>query len=405
MSTVRGEWWIDDRGDSHFADIDTGDVGHEALAYCSALGLPLDDLSDYDGPEFEVGQQLTPELVRYLRDQGADKDAIAFFSQPHQDAREFMLLHRNWIRVKGDNFEVGKFNADALKRIRNFEGWDDDAEDSAGAVWIEERAAEPEWLAEEGRWSNQGWYGQVPIRALLGTATVAELRAEYGTRQNPRRRNPGRRARNAPAGRDERNALAAQVYAGLSDAQMDRVYAAQRRRSNPALGSYFVGADDVVDMVAHARPDTTHAEDQDRPPGYREKYIKRPHRRWWADGPIVRIDADKVLFMEGNIWRFPHAAGVAALMREGEEFEVPAARVYRVTAAHVRDTQRAADEDRLEYDYGMTRPWEKTDVGAYYAQLLDGNHRAAAAMSLGDSTIYAYVGADYMQNVRKKDLE
>lgn len=276
MSTVRGEWWIDARGDSHFADIDTGDVGHEALAYCSALGLPLDDLSDYDGPEFEVGQQLTPELVRYLRDQGADKDAIAFFSQPHQDAREFMLLHRNWIRVKGDNFEVGKFNADALERIRNFEGWDDDAENSAGAVWIEERAAEPEWLANEGRWSNQGWYGQVPIRALLGTATVAELRKEYGTRQNPRRRNPARRARNAPAGRqapsgrDERNALAAQVYAGLSDAQMDRVYAAQRRRSNPALDSYFVGADDVVDAVAHARPDTTHAEDQDRPPGYRE---------------------------------------------------------------------------------------------------------------------------------------
>lgn len=203
MAAVRGEWWIDDRGDSHFADIDTGDVGHEALAYCSALGLPLDDLSDYDGPEFEVGQQLTPELVKYLRDQGTAKDAIAFFSQPHQDAREFMLLHRNWIRVKGDNFEVGKFNADALKRIRNFEGWDDDAEDSAGAVWIEERAAEPEWLANEGRWSNQGWYGQVPIRALLGTATVAELRAEYGTRQNPARRTRRNPARSAPASRRE----------------------------------------------------------------------------------------------------------------------------------------------------------------------------------------------------------
>lgn len=200
MSTVRGEWWIDDRGDSHFADGDTGDVNHEMLAYCGALGLPLPgDTEDYDGPEFDVGQQLTPELISYLRDQGTPKDAIAFFSQPHQDAREFMLLYRNWIRVKGDNFEVGKFNADALRRIRNFEGWDDDdAEDSDGAVWIEERAGEPVWLANEGRWSDQGWYGKVPVRALLGEATVAELRAEYGARQNPRRRS--RPARRNPRG-------------------------------------------------------------------------------------------------------------------------------------------------------------------------------------------------------------
>lgn len=372
MSTVRGEWWIDDRGDSHFADIDTGDVGHEALAYCSALGLPLDDLSDYDGPEFEVGQQLTPELVRYLQDQGADKDAIAFFSQPHQDAREFMLLHRNWIRVKGDNFEVGKFNADALRRIRRFEGWDDDAENNAGAVWIEERAAEPEWLAEEGRWSNQGWYGQVPIRALLGDATVAELRKEYGTRQNPRRRNPAR--------------------------------ARRARRSNPHLDNHFVNTDLLVDEVAAVEPDLTHVDPQ-APLHYRQKYAKYPGRRWWADGAIVRIDADKVLFMEGNEWNIPHAAGVLEYMRQGERFEVPAARVYRVTAEDIRRTKKAAQQGNLEYDYGMARPWTTHDLGAYHAQLLDGNHRAAAALALGDSVIWVYVGEDYRKNVRKADLE
>jgi hypothetical protein len=369
MSTVRGEWWIDDRGESHFADGDTGDVNHEMLAYCGALGLPLPgDTEDYDGPEFDVGQQLTPELISYLRDRGAPKDAIAFFSQPHQDAREFMLLYRNWIRVKGDNFEVGKFNADALRRIRNFEGWDDDAEDSDGAVWIEERAGEPVWLANEGRWSDQGWYGKVPVRALLGEATVAELRAEYGARQNPRRRS--RPARRNPPSRH--------------------------------LDSHFVNTELLVDEVSAVEPDLTHV-DPSAPERRRERYAKYPGRRWWADGLIVRIDADNVLFMEGNEWNTPHAAGVMEYMRQGERFEVPAARVYRITAEDVRRTRKAEQEGRLEEDYGMTRPWER--AGGYYAQLLDGNHRAAAAMALGDREIWVYVGEDYRKNVRKADWE
>ncbi len=443
MSTVRGEWWIDDRGESHFADGDTGDVNHEMLAYCGALGLPLPgDTEDYDGPEFDVGQQLTPELISYLRDRGAPKDAIAFFSQPHQDAREFMLLYRNWIRVKGDNFEVGKFNADALRRIRNFEGWDDDAEDSDGAVWIEERAGEPVWLANEGRWSDQGWYGKVPVRALLGEATVAELRAEYGARQNPRRRarrNPrGRcdkcggtddvrdnyigkrkgksvyerecRACRTARARREENAVERFMRAPPAVSPDDVPAEVSERpdgslliRRNPSsLDSHFVNTELLVDEVSAVEPDLTHV-DPSAPERRRERYAKYPGRRWWADGLIVRIDADNVLFMEGNEWNTPHAAGVMEYMRQGERFEVPAARVYRITAEDVRRTRKAAQEGRLEEDYGMTRPWER--AGGYYAQLLDGNHRAAAAMALGDREIWVYVGEDYRKNVRKADWE
>ena len=50
-----------------------------------------------------------------------------------------------------------------------------------------------------------------------------------------------------------------------------------------------------------------------------------------------------------------------------------------------------------------TRTRTRTEQGEYYAQLLDGNHRAAAALLAGEPYIYVYVGENYRANVRKKD--
>lgn len=163
--------------------------------------------------------------------------------------------------------------------------------------------------------------------------------------------------------------------------------------------SHFTGVDDVVEAVREAEPDTSRV----------EPAIEGAHQgrtaAWVVNSPyIVSVDADKIRLTEGNPWNFVHAAGVAEAMRSGGAFEPPAGRVYRVTADDVKRSQKYEPESEdLEYNEGLARPWTKRDVGAYYAQLLDGNHRAVAAMAIGESAIPIVVGPNYRENVRKKD--
>lgn len=94
---------------------------------------------------------------------------------------------------------------------------------------------------------------------------------------------------------------------------------------------------------------------------------------WYRDSSyVIAIPSDHVIFMEGNQWNFRHAAAIRNAMSKGAAFEVPAARIYK----------RGRSE--------------------YFAQLLDGNHRAAAAMSLGEPEIYVYVSENYRGVVPKK---
>ena len=73
-----------------------------------------------------------------------------------------------------------------------------------------------------------------------------------------------------------------------------------------------------------------------------------------------------------------HAAGYMDAMRR-TPFEVPAARVYRIDAAAVKAAKKYDKADELEYQMLMEKPWPK--AGGYHAVLIDGNHRAAAAMA------------------------
>jgi len=176
----------------------------------------------------------------------------------------------------------------------------------------------------------------------------------------------------------------------------------QPRRNPRGFHSAFDGVEGVVEAVEDAYPDESRVdldarEDDDPLVG---------HTARWSRGGgayIVEVDAERIQFTEGNPWYPEHAAGVAKAMRDGIPFELPAARVYRITAKDVKDSAKAEKDGKLLYEYGMVRPWTKADIGQYYAQLLDGNHRAAAAMAIGESSIPVHVGPNYRDAVRKKD--
>jgi ParB-like chromosome segregation protein Spo0J len=53
----------------------------------------------------------------------------------------------------------------------------------------------------------------------------------------------------------------------------------------------------------------------------------------------------------------------------------------------------------LEEQSRMVEPWTWDDVGQYKVQLVDGNHRAAAAMILGLDKILVTVGENFRENV------
>lgn len=124
--------------------------------------------------------------------------------------------------------------------------------------------------------------------------------------------------------------------------------------------------------------------------------------RWKVDSNyVVWAPVDKVWFMEGNQWSFPHARALYEAIERGDNpvFELPAARLYRITPEVVADTQRLYEQDDLEYEYDMEKPWTGADAGTFRVQLLDGNHRALAAIAAGERQIPVVVGENYRADV------
>jgi len=165
------------------------------------------------------------------------------------------------------------------------------------------------------------------------------------------------------------------------------------------MDSFFESTGDIVQMVRDTPPDPRNVS----PEECDELHFQGRRVGWVGNGYIVEVETDRVLFMQDNIWNFGHAAGVMEAMAKGYCFEIPAARIHRITAADVHMTQDWAKRGELSYQLGMTRPWTRADIGQYEAQLVDGNHRAAAAMALGERSLWVYVGENYRDEVRKKD--
>ena len=126
---------------------------------------------------------------------------------------------------------------------------------------------------------------------------------------------------------------------------------------------------------------------------------------WIGGNYIVPIPVENIDFMEGNQWYLGHAAAILEGIEGGKirYLQAPVARVYRVKASDVKSTQKWEDEGELEYQTGMTSPWDREDLREYHAQLIDGNHRALAAIAAGASHIYVYVSPNQRDNVYKKD--
>lgn len=188
-----------------------------------------------------------------------------------------------------------------------------------------------------------------------------------------------------------------------------RPYRSKRVKPNPFGRKYkFVGTDEALDAIREAEPsyDYVREIDEDR---WDEDDHHHVRKVTWVGtaGYVVRIPAKNVLFMEGNQWFPSHGAALVEGIENGTRttLQVPAARVYRVDSSRVKESQKYEKAGELEYQLSMNEPWTKDEQGEYYAQLLDGNHRAAAALIAGEPYIYVYVGENYRENVRKKDYE
>lgn len=164
----------------------------------------------------------------------------------------------------------------------------------------------------------------------------------------------------------------------------------------------FANTEEVIDFVRDARPDASHVDVID-PDTVDDEDVYRVRKVGWVspDSYLLKIPAKNVRFMDGNLWNFKHARALYENIKRGDGLmKVPPARVYRIDRDRIARTQRYEAEGELFDQTGMQEPWEPKEEGEYYAQLLDGNHRAAAALLAGEPFIYVYV----VENTRDEVL-
>lgn len=105
-ASLRGEWFLDDSGQSAFTDGDIGEYNHET--YALSTKIP-DELYD----KYEKGQLTKKE--RY-----AIGEDFLQYMEHGGEAREWMVEKEGWIRVHGNNFELQKLNETSLSNIADF---------------------------------------------------------------------------------------------------------------------------------------------------------------------------------------------------------------------------------------------------------------------------------------------
>lgn len=164
--TITGEYWFDERGDTMYADGDSGDYNHERYVIEKLTNEILDlfgmencdecDLSDYEEPiitemmeretewcEEYILKKRQPEeleglsrrekqdvfsndypdsLIEYLtkfenipEKRASDMVMIALNSS--RDAREYAIKYWGWMRVHGNHVEIQKLTAETLKNL------------------------------------------------------------------------------------------------------------------------------------------------------------------------------------------------------------------------------------------------------------------------------------------------
>lgn len=166
--------------------------------------------------------------------------------------------------------------------------------------------------------------------------------------------------------------------------------------------SKFANVDYMLEVISMSDPTWDYVGPPDT---HMVQMISDPPVTWTVGHYGIWVKTENVLFMEGNLWYPGHAAALVEGLREGTNpiLNAPAARVYKVSAHDVESSQEDYARGELEYNQGLVEPWTEDDIGDYYAQLVDGNHRAAAAMVMGKERIVVTVGENYRENVEKED--
>lgn len=157
---------------------------------------------------------------------------------------------------------------------------------------------------------------------------------------------------------------------------------------------------DICEYLDNVEPDDAYFT---QPTDFDEDDLYVGRRVAWVGvpGAMLRIDADMITATPGNPFNFGQLAFLRDAIANADGsivLEAPAARIHTVSEAHMEESQRAFDDGE---DYGgMTRPWDPSDVGKLYAHLLDGNHRAFAAICAGEPYVWVIVGPNYRDDVR-----
>lgn len=146
LEYLRGEWWLDDSGQSMYADQDVGDMGHEGYVLERVVNEILEffgvfvgelrsvELSDYYNDIEEAltdkGELADPiDVARYEDDPGAfildymvkngyeNAEEVYKMANGQGDAREYAIRNWGWKRVAGGNVETQTLTAKDLRAI------------------------------------------------------------------------------------------------------------------------------------------------------------------------------------------------------------------------------------------------------------------------------------------------
>lgn len=151
-TTIRGEYWFDESGNTMYADGDVGDMNHESYVIqrcagevCSHFDCYMDmevsleqmeesilshiidelDIEDEDEKEdaiFAIKNDPAEAMIQYLAYNGLEtkekaNDLVLIGYGSSGDAREYAIKNWNWARVHRDSIEVNKLDRETLRLV------------------------------------------------------------------------------------------------------------------------------------------------------------------------------------------------------------------------------------------------------------------------------------------------
>jgi hypothetical protein len=142
MTDIRGEYWIDERGDLEFADGDVSDDNHESIAskhifsqyaddiinLCQEVGVEIDENIDDIDPEslkqalWDVKDEIdeeNPDL--YIMNQlNVDKETYGILlGVRNSNVVLHVMKFEKWIAVRGNNVDLYQYDDQRRKQLLN----------------------------------------------------------------------------------------------------------------------------------------------------------------------------------------------------------------------------------------------------------------------------------------------